>query len=102
CASSAAGVPAPSVLWTLVFAGLVLGILATRGMYGARLHHELLEDLRSVVIATSLAGMIVLPLRELIAPPSALSAQVIRTWAFATAYVAGVLVALHWSKTQEY
>jgi len=100
--SSAAGLPAPSVLWTLVFAGLVLGILATRGMYGARLHHELLEDLRSVVIATSLAGMVVLSARELIAPPSDLSAQVIRTWAFATAYVAAGRVALHWSRTQAY
>ena len=100
--SSAAGLPAPSVFWTLVFAGLVLGTLATRGMYGARLNYELLEDLRSVFIATSLAGMVVLSARALIAPPTDLSAQVIRTWAFATAYVAAGRVALHWSRTQAY
>jgi exopolysaccharide biosynthesis polyprenyl glycosylphosphotransferase len=100
--ASAAGVPAPSVPWTVVFAVLVLGILATRGMYGSRLHYELLEDLRSVVIGTSLAGMVVLSARELIAAPTDLSAQVIRTWAFATAYVAAGRVALHWSRTQAY
>jgi hypothetical protein len=71
-------------------------------MYGARLHYELLEDLRGVVIATSLAGMVVLSARELIAAPTDLSAQVIRTWAFATAYVAAGRVALHWSRTQAY
>jgi exopolysaccharide biosynthesis polyprenyl glycosylphosphotransferase len=100
--SSAARVPAPSVAWTVVFGFVVLGILATRGMYGARLHYELLEDLRSVVIATSLAGMAVLSARELIAPPTDLAAQVIRTWAFATAYVAAGRVALHWSRAQAY
>ena len=100
--SSAAGVPAPSIGWTVVFGLLVLGILASRGMYGARLHHELLEDLRGVVIATSLAGMVVLSARELIAAPTDLSAQVIRTWAFATAYVAAGRVALHWSRTKSY
>jgi exopolysaccharide biosynthesis polyprenyl glycosylphosphotransferase len=100
--SSAADVPAPSVAWTVVFGLLVLGIQSSRGLYGARLHHELLEDVRSVVIATSLAGMVVLSARELIAAPPDLSAQVIRTWAFATAYVAAGRVALHWSRTQSY
>ena len=99
--SSAASVPAPSIVWSVVFGVLVLGILSSRGMYGARLHYELLEDLRSVVIATSLAGMVVLSARELIAAPD-LSAQVIRTWAFATAYVMAGRVALHWSRTQAY
>jgi exopolysaccharide biosynthesis polyprenyl glycosylphosphotransferase len=100
--SSAAGLPAPSLRWTVVFGLLVVGILASRGMYGARLHYELLEELRSVVIATSLAGMVVLSARELVGPPTDLSAQVIRTWAFATAYVAAGRVALHWSRTQSY
>jgi exopolysaccharide biosynthesis polyprenyl glycosylphosphotransferase len=100
--SSAAGLPAPSAPWTLVFGFIALGILAMRGMYGARLRYELLEDVRSVVIATSLAGMAVLSARALIAAPPDLSAQVIRTWAFATAYVAAGRVALHWSRTQSY
>jgi exopolysaccharide biosynthesis polyprenyl glycosylphosphotransferase len=55
-----------------------------------------------VVIATSLAAMGVLSLRELVAPPEDLSAQTIRTWAFATAYVAAGRIALHSSRVQSY
>jgi exopolysaccharide biosynthesis polyprenyl glycosylphosphotransferase len=100
--SGAAEVPAPSTLWLAVFGALTLSILSVRGMYGPRVHYELLEDLRTILIATSLAGMAVLSARELIAPPADLSAQVIRAWAFATAYVAAGRVALHWSRTQAY
>ena len=71
-------------------------------MYGSRLRYELLEDLRVVIIATSLAAMAVLSLRELISAPPDLSAQVIRTWAFATVYLAAGRVALQWSRTQAY
>src|SRR6266571_5123216 len=79
--SSAVEVPAPSALWLAVFAAFVLAVCGARGMYGSRLHYELLEDLRVVLIATSLAAMAVLSLRELISAPPDLSAQVIRTWA---------------------
>ena len=100
--SSAAGVPAPSPLWLAIFTGLVLAIFATRGMYASRIHYELLEDLRIIVTSTSFAAMVVLSAREVIGPPHDLSAQVIRTWAFATAYVAAGRVALHWSRAQAY
>ncbi|MEK6274237.1 MAG: exopolysaccharide biosynthesis polyprenyl glycosylphosphotransferase [Actinomycetota bacterium] len=100
--SSAVDVPAPSAFWLAVFSAFVLAFSAARGMYGARLHYELLEDLRVVFIATSLAAMAVLSLRELISAPPDLSAQVIRTWAFATVYMAAGRVALHWSRAQAY
>src|SRR5215218_8427553 len=100
--SSAVGVPAPPPLWLALFAALALGVAGMRGLYGSRLHYELLEELRVVLIATSLAGMAVLSIRELLSAPPDLSAQVIRTWAFATAYVAAGRVALHWSRTQSY
>jgi exopolysaccharide biosynthesis polyprenyl glycosylphosphotransferase len=100
--SSAVNVPAPSPFWLAVFAAFVLAFCGGRGMYRSRLHYELLEDLRVVLIATSLAAMVVLSLRELISAPPDLSAQVIRTWAFATVYVAAGRVALHWSRTQAY
>ena len=100
--SSAAGVPAPPAMWLAVFAALVLGFSAMRGMYGSHLHYELLEDLRVVLVAISLAGMVVLSMRELLSAPPDLSAQIIRTWAFALAYVAAGRVALHWSRTQSY
>ena len=100
--SSAVDVPAPSAFWLAVFAVFVLAFCGGRGMYGSRLHYELLEDLRVVVIATSLAAMAVLSLRELISAPSDLSAQVIRTWAFATVYLSAGRVALQWSRAQAY
>jgi exopolysaccharide biosynthesis polyprenyl glycosylphosphotransferase len=100
--SSAVGVPAPPLAWLVVFAVIVLGVAGMRGLYGSRLHYELLEELRVVLIATSLSAMVVLSVRELLSAPPDLSAQVIRTWAFATAYVAAGRVALHWSRTQSY
>jgi exopolysaccharide biosynthesis polyprenyl glycosylphosphotransferase len=100
--SSAVDVPAPSAFWLAVFAAFVLAFCGARGMYGARLHYELLEDLRVVLVATSLAAMAVLSLRELISAPPDLSAQVIRTWAFATVYLAAGRVALQWSRAQAY
>ena len=100
--ASAAGVPAPPVIWIAAFSAFALAVSAVRGLYGSRLHHELLEDLRSVVIAMSLAAMVVLTIRELVAPPEDLAAQTIRTWAFATAYVAAGRIALHWSRVQSH
>jgi exopolysaccharide biosynthesis polyprenyl glycosylphosphotransferase len=95
----AAGIQAPRVGWLVLFAVLVLVAFAARGMYRPRLRAELLEDLRGVVAATSLAAMAVLTLRELFTEPSDLAAQVIRPWAFAMVYVATGRVALHWSQT---
>ena len=100
--SESAGVTSPSGLWLVVFGVLVLGILAARAMYGSRLRFEMLEDLRIVLTATSLAAMVVLSARELLAAPPDLAAQTIRIWAFATAYLAAGRVALHWSRSQAY
>jgi exopolysaccharide biosynthesis polyprenyl glycosylphosphotransferase len=69
-------------------------------MYAPRIRPELLENLRGVVAATSLAAMSVLTLRELFGEPVDLAPQTIRPWAFATAYVAAGRIALHWSQAQ--
>jgi exopolysaccharide biosynthesis polyprenyl glycosylphosphotransferase len=98
--SQAAGIEAAPVGWVLLFAGFVLAMFAVRGMYRPRLRSELLEDLRGVVAATSLAAMAVLTLREVFAEPPDLAAQVIRPWAFAIVYVAAGRVALNWSQSQ--
>jgi exopolysaccharide biosynthesis polyprenyl glycosylphosphotransferase len=100
--SDSAGVPSPPVVWLVLFGVFVLGLFAARGMYGSRLRTEMLEDLRIVVTATSLAAMGVLSMRALVAAPPDLAAQTIRTWAFATAYLAAGRIALHWSRTQAY
>jgi exopolysaccharide biosynthesis polyprenyl glycosylphosphotransferase len=96
--SGAARVEAAPIGWVGLFAVLVLAAFAVRAMYRPRLRAELLEELRDVVIATSLAAMAVLTLRELLTDPPDLVAQVIRPWAFATVYLAAGRVALHWSQ----
>jgi exopolysaccharide biosynthesis polyprenyl glycosylphosphotransferase len=98
--SRAAGIEAAPAGWVFLFAVLVLATFAARGMYRPRLRAELLDELRGVVAATSLAAMAVLTLRELLAEPPDLAAQVIRPWAFAMVYVAAGRVALSWSQTQ--
>ncbi len=98
--SQAAGIEAAPVGWMLLFGALVLATFAARGMYRPRLRTELLDELRGVVAATSLAAMAILTVRELIAEPSDLAAQVIRPWAFAMVYLAAGRVALSWSQTQ--
>ena len=96
--SRAAGVDASPAGWLALFGLLVVATLAARGMYRPRLRHEILEDLRGVVVATSLSAMTVLTLRELLTEPADLSAQSIRPWAFATVYLAAGRIALHWSR----
>jgi exopolysaccharide biosynthesis polyprenyl glycosylphosphotransferase len=98
--SRAAGIEIAPIGWVGFFTVLVLAVFAARGMYRARLRAELLEDLRGVLAATSLAAMAVLTLRELLTDPQDLAAQVIRPWAFATVYLAAGRVAIHWSQTQ--
>ena len=98
--SEAAGVGAPPPASLLGFAALVFVLLALRGTYKPRIRPELLENLRGVVAATSLAAMSVLTLRELVAEPPELAEQTIRPWAFATAYLAAGRIALHWSQSQ--
>jgi exopolysaccharide biosynthesis polyprenyl glycosylphosphotransferase len=98
--SEAAGVSAPPGRWLVVFSLFVAALFAARGMYGSRLRYEMLEDVRVVITATSLAAIGVLSAREIVGDPPDLAAQTIRMWAFATAYVAAGRIALHWSRAK--
>jgi exopolysaccharide biosynthesis polyprenyl glycosylphosphotransferase len=98
--SAAAGVSAPPGQWPVIFSLFVAGLLAARGLYGSRLRYEMLEDVRVVITATSLAAMGVLSAREVVGDPPDLAAQTIRMWAFATAYLAAGRIALHWSRAK--
>ena len=98
--ASSAGVSAPPGQWILLFSLFVVGLFAARGMYGSRLRFEMLEDVRVVLMSTSLAAMGVLSARELVGDPPDLAAQTIRMWAFAAAYLAAGRIALHWSRAK--
>jgi exopolysaccharide biosynthesis polyprenyl glycosylphosphotransferase len=98
--SQAASVdPAPAG-WLALFGVLVVAACAARGMYRPRLRADILDDLRGVVTATSIAAMAVLTLREVLTEPADLSAQSLRPWVFATVYLAAGRVVLHWSRAQ--
>src|SRR5918994_830879 len=98
--AESAGVSAPPGTWLLLFSLFVAGLFAARGMYGSRLRFEMLEDVRVVITSTSLAAMAVLSAREIVGDPPDLTAQTIRMWAFATAYLAAGRIALHWSRAK--
>jgi exopolysaccharide biosynthesis polyprenyl glycosylphosphotransferase len=92
------GVPVMTEAWLGCFGALVLGLAWLRGMYQPRLRLDLLEDLRSVVTVTSVAAMVVLSLHVLISSAVIDAAEVLRPWAFATAYLAAGRAALTWSE----
>jgi exopolysaccharide biosynthesis polyprenyl glycosylphosphotransferase len=98
--AASAGVSAPPGKWLLLFSFFVAGLFAARGMYGSRLRFEMLEDVRVVITSTSLAAMAVLSAREIVGDPPDLTAQTIRMWAFATAYLAAGRIVLHWSRAK--
>src|SRR4029450_5806929 len=98
--SAAAGVTAPPPGTLVAFAALVPMFLALRGMYAPRIRPELFEQVRGAVVATSLAAMSVLTVRELLGGAPDLAAHPVRPWAFATAYVVAGRIALHWAQAQ--
>jgi exopolysaccharide biosynthesis polyprenyl glycosylphosphotransferase len=85
--------------WTLAFCVLTIALFQNRGLYQLRLRIPVLDDVRRIAVATSLAGMMVLTLR-LVAEPAAEASEILRPWAFALAYVAAGRVALYWSQTE--
>jgi len=91
-------VPVMSLPWLLCFACLVLALSWVRGMYKPRLRLELLDDLRGLVAVTSLAAMVVLSMRVLLTDAAVDAAEILRPWAFATAYIAAGRAALNWSQ----
>jgi exopolysaccharide biosynthesis polyprenyl glycosylphosphotransferase len=91
-------VPVMSLAWLSCFACLVLALSWVRGMYKPRLRLELLDDLRGLVAVTSLAAMVVLSMRVLLTDAAVDAAEILRPWAFATAYIAAGRAALNWSQ----
>jgi exopolysaccharide biosynthesis polyprenyl glycosylphosphotransferase len=95
-----AGLPAISVLWLGAFSVLVIAAARLRGMYAPKLRLDVLDDLRGVVTVTSLAAMVVLSIRVLIASDDGLAAEVFRPWVFATVYLAAGRTALSWTQNR--
>jgi exopolysaccharide biosynthesis polyprenyl glycosylphosphotransferase len=95
--SRGSGMPVLPAAWLGCFCVLVLAVFWLRGMYRPALKLELLDDIRGVVAVTSLVAMAILSLRVLLTDASVDAAEIVRPWAFATAYIAAGRAALYWS-----
>jgi exopolysaccharide biosynthesis polyprenyl glycosylphosphotransferase len=85
--------------WTLAFCFVALATFQSRGLYRLRIRIPVLDDVRTVALATTLAAMTVLTVRLLVEPVGAAPA-VLRPWAFALVYVSAGRVALYWSQAK--
>jgi exopolysaccharide biosynthesis polyprenyl glycosylphosphotransferase len=99
----AGGSPSPSLLATVAFLALAVGLYHSRGLYAPRLVPDTLEDAKTVVMQTSVAAMAILAallVANLGSPDEISAGGVIRLWGFAVVYVIAGRVALAWSQTQ--
>jgi len=83
-----------SVGTTVAFALLSAVVFATRGAYSPRLRIDILDDLRTVVVATAFAAMVVISARALIDPSNAGAYGIVTLWLLAAVYVGAGRVAL--------
>jgi exopolysaccharide biosynthesis polyprenyl glycosylphosphotransferase len=87
--------PPPGVM--AVFGAVCLGLYWSRGLYRLRFRLHVLDDLRSILAATSVAAMIVLTGRVVFGSIDQLDAETVRMWGFALAYVSAGRVARYWA-----
>ena len=73
--------------WTVVFAALVIGLLATRRMYRPPLDLRVLDATRSIITAVAIAAAITVALRGLVADAPSAAEEAIKPWLLATAFV---------------
>jgi exopolysaccharide biosynthesis polyprenyl glycosylphosphotransferase len=85
-----AGVASLSRTWMVAFPLLVVVLLWARRMYAPRLSLRVVDDIRAVAFATTIAAMALVTLRALgNADASAAADQAARLWAFSTVLVLG-------------
>ena len=94
----AAGVASPPAAATATFVVLCLALYWSRGLYRLRFRIHTLDDLRTILGATTLAAMLVLTGRVLLGSTADLATETARLWAFALAYVCAGRLAWYWSQ----
>jgi exopolysaccharide biosynthesis polyprenyl glycosylphosphotransferase len=75
------------VAWTFVFAALVVGLLATKGMYRPPIDLRMLDAIRSIVSAAAIAAALTIALRAVFTDASAVAEETIEPWLLSTASV---------------
>jgi exopolysaccharide biosynthesis polyprenyl glycosylphosphotransferase len=84
-----------SLLWAAALVAVALFLLAARGLYAARLHRALLEDLRLVVATSGASVMAVITARVALTDASYVAAQEVVHWFLLLALVTAGKSALH-------
>jgi len=99
-ASPAAHVPSGGYVWPSIFALVAIAVLVSRGAYSRRLMVDLLDDMRSLVVAIGLATMAVVTLRVMFyTAPQHTAPETLRLAVFAAVYLAAGRIGLDFSQT---
>jgi exopolysaccharide biosynthesis polyprenyl glycosylphosphotransferase len=93
--AQAAGVAPLSLAWTLAFPLLVLAGLLGRGLYRPVVRLKTLDDLRTVLTATTLALLVLEAVVAVADSGAGIADELVRSWAFASVYLAAGRVALY-------
>src|SRR5204863_2315564 len=97
--SGGAGIVRTAPVWLVAYGAIALAAFYVRGLYTWRVRLQVLDDVRTVLTTTALAGMIVLTLRILLpGDVDDLASQSLRLWAFSAVYLAAGRVALDWAQ----
>ncbi len=99
-ASPTAKVPSGGYLWPTLFVLVALAVIVSRGAYSRHLLVDLLDEMRSLVVAVGLATMAVVTLRVMLyAAPQQTAAETLRLAVFALVYLAAGRIGLDISQT---
>jgi exopolysaccharide biosynthesis polyprenyl glycosylphosphotransferase len=80
----------------LVYAVLVLAVLAARGFYAFRLESTPIDDFARIAAATSIAAMMIIALRLVFGAGDDIAQHTARLWAFATVFLGAGRAGLAW------
>ena len=86
-----AGIP---VGWSVVFAGLVVGLLWTKRLYWTPLDLRMLDAARSIVVAVAIAAALTITLRALVTDAPSVAREMIEPWLFATLFLVAGRISL--------
>ena len=95
----AAGAQRLSIPAGVVFAAVMLASLQRKGLYAAALRLHTADDIRSVLVAATLAAMVLIAGGAVLGLDQPVD-EVLRLWAFAGVYAASGRAALYWSYTR--
>ncbi len=85
------GIP---VSWSVVFAGLVVGLLWTKRLYWPPFDLRMLDAARSIVVAVAIAAALTITLRALVSDAPSVAREMIEPWLFATLFLVAGRISL--------